>query len=151
MDKKILIIIGTLLVILALFLIYASVDYSNDANRTKFNVTAHGPLHLSEVADDIKTDEFYKGYDNETLAWMESLGDKYVFYSSDEIVIMSYDDANKIQTPYPVYMDYADVNFYEIFSANVLENHSLGGNNSKDVLLVEHVKYIGEDVYYWEV
>lgn len=146
MDKEFLIIIGTLLAVLALLLVCSAEVHSNDAVKTILNVSSEGPLKLSVVTDDIKTSEFYKGYDNETLAWMESLGDKYVFRSSNEIVIMNREDADKIPSLYV-----CDADYTEIFSCDVLENHSLGGNNSKDVLLIENVEYIGEDVHYWDV
>ena len=78
---------------------------------------------------------------------MESLGNKYVFSSSDEFVIMDRADANKIPSIYA-----CDVSFYEIFSCNVMEKHSLGsGENFKDVYYVKKVKYIGEDAIYYDV
>lgn len=146
MDKEFLIVVGTLLVVLALFSVCSAGVHSNDAIRTVLNVSSEGPLKLSVVTGDIKTSKFYKGYDNETLDWMESLGDKYVFHSSDEIVIMNRADADKIPSMYV-----CDADFTESFSCNVLENRSLGGNNSKDVLLIENVEYIGESVHYWDV
>ena len=78
---------------------------------------------------------------------MESLGNKYVYSSGDEYVIMDKWDADKIPSAYV-----CDAYFCEIFSCNVLENHSLGNvKYPKDVLLVNNVEYISEEVHYFDV
>ena len=110
-------------------------------------MSSEGPVELSKIILDIKNNEFYRGYDNETVRWMESLGDKYVWFASDELVIMDKWDADKIPTQYV-----CDAYFNEIFSCNVLEKHSLGGiKYPKDVLLVNDVEYICEEVHYFDV
>ena len=148
MNKKILIIlIIAIVAILGLFLIYQYTEAPDSGNRTTLNVSSEGPIELSKIVTDIKTNDYYEGYDNETVVWMESLGNKYVFTSTDEIVIMDKWDANKIPSVYA-----CDVSFYEIFSANVIEKHSLGNcNNSKDVLYVKNVDYIREEAHYYDV
>lgn len=148
MNKNIIIVFIVFIVaILGLSLIYVNENSSSDGNETTFNVSSEGPIELQKVVNDIKTEEYYKGYDNETVKWMESLGNKYVFSSSDEFVIMDRADANKIPSIYA-----CDVSFYEIFSCNVMEKHSLGsGENFKDVYYVKKVKYIGEDAIYYDV
>lgn len=148
MDRKIIIAIAIAIVaILGIFLVSASEDSSGNANNVTLNVSSEGPVNLSVVTDEIITHEYYKGYDNETLQWMESLGDKYVWFSTDKIVIMDSTDSNKIPSAYV-----CDASFSEIFSCNVLENHSLGNTkHPKDVLLVDNVEYIGEHVHYWQV
>jgi hypothetical protein len=111
------------------------------------NVSSEGPIELSELIEDIKTHDYYKGYDNETVEWMGSLGNKYAWFSSEEIVIMDKWDSDKIPSQYV-----CDASFYEIFSCNVLEKHPLGDvQYPKDVLLVKNVEYIGENVVYYEV
>lgn len=148
MDRKIMLAIIIAVVAFLAILAYASDDSSNGGNRTTLNVSSEGPVKLSVLTDEIKTHEYYKGYDNETLHWMESLGNKYVWFSSDEIVIMdSIFDSNKIPSAYV-----CDASFNEIFSCNVLEKHTLGDvKYRRDVLLVNNVEYIGEEVHYWEV
>lgn len=150
MDKGILMIMATLLVILCLVFVHPT-DESNDlGNGTVLNVSAYSSSSLGDLVNDIKTNEFYAGYDNETVRWIESLGNKRAFYSYDEIVIMDYSDASKI--PSKGYMDTTDVSVYEIFECNVLENHSLGNtSHPKDVLLVKNVKHIRQDTVYYEV
>ena len=128
------------------FLAYADYSNSHDDDKTIFNVSSEGPIPLSDIASEIRTEEYYQGYDNETVEWMESLGDKYVFVSSDGFVIMDKFDADKIPSVFA-----CDVSFYEIFSANVLEKHSLASKNMRDVYYVDNVEYIKEDAVYYDV
>lgn len=110
-------------------------------------MSSEGPIKLYKITDDIKNNTYYKGYDNETLRWMESLGDKYVFVSREEFVVMDKWDADKIPSAYV-----CDAYFNEIFSCNVLENRSLGIRNQfKDVLLIKDVGFISEEVHYMDV
>lgn len=144
MVNKVIIAIAVLLVaVLGLFLAFASDNSLDNGERTVLNVSSEGPYELSKLTDDIKTGEYYKGYDNETLSWMESLGDKYVWFSDDEIVIMDKWDSDKIPSAYV-----CDAYFQEIFSCKVIEKHPLGNTqNPKDVLLVKNVDYIKEEVH----
>ena len=148
MNKDLIIVfIVFILAILGLSLLCVVDNSSNSGNETTFNVSSEGPDDLKELINEIKTEEYYKGYDNETIKWMESLGNKYVFFSSDEYVIMDRADANKIPSVYA-----CDVDFYEIFSGDVIEKHSLGsGENFKDVYYVKNVNYIREEAFYYDV
>jgi hypothetical protein len=146
LNKSFAVIIIVLVVILGAALLHAG-DNSADVNKMTLNVSSEGPIELSELIEDIKTHDYYKGYDNETVEWMESLGNKYAWFSSEEIVIMDKWDSDKIPSQYV-----CDASFYEIFSCNVLEKHPLGDvQYPKDVLLVKNVEYIGENVVYYEV
>lgn len=150
MNKGIMMIIATLLIILCLVFVHPTEESTDLGNETVLNVSAYDSSSLWNLVFDIKTNGVYAGYDNETVSWMESLGNKQVFYSYDEIVIMDYSDASKI--PSKGYMDTTDVSVYEIFECNVLENHSLGNtSHPKDVLLVKNVKHIRQDTIYYEV
>lgn len=151
MNAKGIWLIGIVLVAVLGIVVAYSVDnptaFSSDENRTTLNVSSEGPIELSRIVEDVKSAQYYKGYDNETLNWMESLGDKYVFSSSGEFVVMDKADSDRIPSVYA-----CDVSFNEIFSCNVLENHSLGNvKYPRDVLLVEDVEYIGEEAHYYEV
>ncbi len=148
MNRSVIAIVIVLVAILGIVLLYAGYNSSeNVGNETTLNVSSEGPLKLSKLTDEIKTHECYRGYDNETVKWMESLGDKYVWSSSDEFVIMDKWDSDKIPSQYV-----CDASFYEIFSCNVVEKHSLGeGKDFKEVLFVKDVEYIGEDMVYYEV
>ena len=116
-------------------------------HNATLNVSSEGPIGLSKILTDIKTADYYKGYDNETVKWMESLGNKYVFVSEDAFVVMDKSDSDKIPSIYA-----CDVIFNEIFSCDILENHTLGNvKYPKDVLYVENVKYIREEAFYLEV
>ena len=144
-----------IIVFLGIFLAALSAYYPADNNNVALNaslnetlnVSSEGPFALSELINEIKTEDFFKFYYNETVKWMESLGDKYVFFSEDYYVIMDKDDADKIPSVFA-----CDVNFYEIFSCEVLESHSLGNiEYPRDVLYVKNVNYIREEAFYFDV
>lgn len=147
--------IVTLIIIIVLAFLAVAIGYSfdnpssfgDDNDRATFNVSSEGPIEISKIIHNIKTNEYYDGYDNETLRWMESLGDKYVFSSSDMYVVMDKADADKIPSAYV-----CDAYFNEIFSAEVVESHSLGNiKYPKEVYLIKNVEYIGEEVHYMDV
>ena len=147
MNKSLALIIIVLVVVLGITLLYVGENSSEDLNETTLNVSSEGPMELSKVVDEIRNHDYYKGYDNETLRWMESLGNKYVWFSSEEIVIMDKWDSDKIPSQYV-----CDALFYEVFSCKVLEKHPLGDvKYPRDVLLVKDVEYIGEDIVYYDV
>ena len=145
MDKK-----GISVIMLVLIIILVLVAFYNVSEAPKFdsndvvelNVSSEGPFPLSDLINDIENKPYYAGYDNDTLAWMKSLGEKSVFSGDGIFVVMSSSDAAKIPSVYAT-----DVFIYEIFECNVIETHSLGNiNYPKDVLLVENVNYLGEDI-----
>jgi len=145
MGKKVVSVIVIVLVIILASVTFYHITESptNDSkNVTKLNVSSEGPFPLSDLIDDIENKSYYEGYDNNTLTWMKSLGNKSVFSGNGMFVIMSNDDASKIPSVYAT-----DVFIYEIFECNVLETRSLGYiKYPKDVLLVENVNYLGEDM-----
>ena len=147
MNKKIIISLIIIAILFLAFLAFLNYENENSDERITLNVSSEGPIPLQKLIKEIRTHEYYQGYDNETVEWMESLGDKYVFVSPDEIVIMNRMDANKIPSIYA-----CDVSLYEIFSADLIERHSLGkGENFKDVYFVKNVEYIREEAHYYDV
>lgn len=142
MDKKIILPIVVLLVILACALTYSFSETNGIEDKKSFTVSSEGPIPLSEIIEDIKTREYYEGYDNETLAWMESLGDKQVFSGDGIFLIMSDYDAQKIPSEYVT-----DVFIHDFVDCNVIENHSLGDiKYPKDVFYVKNVVYKGQEI-----
>ena len=142
MDKKIILPIVVLLVILACALTYSFSETNGIEDKTSFTVSSEGPIPLSEIIEDIKTRDYYEGYDNETIAWMESLGDKQVFSGDGIFLIMSDYDAQKIPSEYVT-----DVFIYDFVDCNVIENHSLGDiKYPKDVFYVKNVVYKGQEI-----
>lgn len=143
-----------ILVFLGVFLAFLSAYYPSGTGMANvavedatLNVSSEGPMELSEIIQDIKTGDYYKGYDNETVKWMESLGNKYVFSSEDAFVVMDKWDADKIPSIYA-----CDVSLYEIFSCDILESRSLGNvKYPRDVLYVRNVKYLREEAVYYDV
>ena len=142
MNKSIIAVVILLLAILSLVFVY-SFSESDDSPKTDLTVYSEGPIPLSDIIQDIKTADYYKGYDNETLAWMESLGDKQVFAGNGTFVVMDSWDAKKIPSEYV-----CDVYIEEFIECHVLENHSIGDvKYPKDVLLVKDVDFIGQEVH----
>ena len=82
MDKKWFILIIILLVALSV-MIYLNNNSSQvidkSGEKLSFNVSS-GSSVLSRFVNDTKTKPDYVGYDRDTVKWMESLGDKRVFY-----------------------------------------------------------------------
>ena len=141
-NKSIIAVVILLLAVLSLVLVY-SFEETDDSTKTSITVYSEGPIPLTEIINDIKTADYYEGYDNETLAWMESLGNKQVFVSDDALVVMNSWDARKIPSQYV-----CDVYIEEFIECNVLENHSIGNvKYPKDVLLVEDVDYLGQEIH----
>ena len=141
-DKVSIGIIFVLVVIL--FLVFAQSVTSADDSTNKTNITLDQDYQMSlqELVVKIKNDSNYKGYDNDTVAWMESLGSKKAFITNDSIVIMDHFETQKIPK-----IDVCDAYVYHLISCDVLENHSLGNvKDSKDVLLVRNIDYRGENI-----
>ena len=122
MNRKLTAAIVIILVaLLALIVVYIGDDSaSKSSERVSFNVSS-GSYGLSEVIKDIKTKPYYKGYDAETMKWMESLGNKQVCFGNGSIIIMGSLDALKIPRP----PDVTDAYIYDHFTAEVIEKHPL--------------------------
>lgn len=76
MNKSIIAIVILLLACLSLVFVYSFDETDNSANKTELEVYSEGPIPLSVIINDIENYSYYEGYDNETLGWMKSLGDK---------------------------------------------------------------------------
>lgn len=143
MNKSIIAIVILLLTILSLVFIYSFDEESGSGNRTELTVYSEGPIPLSKIIEDVKTGSYYEGYDNDTLAWMESLGDKQAFPGKGTFVVMSSYDAGKLHSEYV-----CDAYIEEFFECDVIETHSLGEVESpKDIIYVKNVKYLGEEIH----
>lgn len=141
-DKVSIGIIFVLVVILFLVFAHSVTSTGDSTNRTNITLEQDYQMSLPELVSEIKNDSNYDGYDNDTVAWMESLGYKEVFITNDSFVIMNSFEAQKIPTVYV-----CDAYVYHFISCDVLENHSLGNvKDPKDVVLVQHIDYQGEDI-----
>ena len=143
MDKKLWIVpIVFLLLILALVFAYSFSETGIGGEKTNFTVYSEGPISLSEIVEAIKTKDYYEGYDNETLKWMESLGDMQVFSGDGIFLVMSSQDASKIPSEYVT-----DVSIHDFVSCEVVESHSLGNvKYPKNVILVKNLEYTGQEI-----
>ena len=145
-KKTVIIILIVLITALALVVGYYISDSPNDENRETLSVST-GSIPLSDIIKDVETGSYYEGYDNETLKWMKSLGDKSVFSGNGTFVVMSPYDASKLRSEYVT-----DAYITEEFRCTVLESHSLGNvTYPKDVILVEDVEYLRENITYFDV
>lgn len=143
-NKSVIAILIFLLAVLSMVCVYSADNNTNSDNKTELYLSTEGPINLSKIIDDVKTRDYYKGYDNKTLAWMESLGDKKVFMGDGMIVVMNDTDAGKLHSIYV-----CDAYITQFMECKILENHSLGNvKYPKDVLYVENVKYLGEEIHY---
>ena len=146
-KKTVIAILIVLIAALVLVAGYYVTDSPNDENRETLSVSTEGPIPLSDIIKDVETGPYYEGYDNETLKWMKSLGDKSVFSGNGTFVVMSHYDASKLRSEYVT-----DAYITEEFRCTVLETHSLGNvTYPKDVLLVEDVEYLRENITYFDV
>lgn len=138
--------IAILIVLIALFvLIFAYMDANQDVTdhsgkTMSFNVSS-GSSELSKAIDNIKTLPYYKGYNAETVKWMESLGSKRIFFGNDSVVIMDSSDAEKI----PPEPGITDVYVYEHFRAEVVENHDFC-DKYPTAYYVKNVSYTGQEI-----
>lgn len=145
-KKTVIAILIVLIAALALVVGYYVSESPNDENRETLTVST-GSIPLIDIIEDVETGSYYEGYDNETLKWMKSLGDKSVFSGDGTFVVMSPYDASKLHSEFVT-----DVYITQDFRCTVLETHSLGNvTYPKDVILVEDVEYLRENITYFDV
>lgn len=144
MNKKIgtaIIIMLTALLIVTTVCIYANPQVEDHSSETvTFNVSS-GANPINETIKYINTLPYYEGHSKECVEWMESLGDKKVFYGHNTIIIMNSSDAERI----PPEPGITDVYIYNIFKADVIENHSLVKDHEM-VYYVENVEFINQEI-----
>lgn len=143
MDKKWFILIIILLVALSV-MIYLNNNSSQvidkSGEKLSFNVSS-GSSVLSRFVNDTKTKLDYVGYDRDTVKWMESLGDKRVFFGNESVIIMDIGNAEKIRDGH----DITDVFVFDHFKADVVENHRLC-DKIPEVYYVENVTFLNQEI-----
>ncbi len=143
MDKKWFILIIILLVALSV-MIYLNNNSSQvidkSGEKLSFNVSS-GSSVLSRFVNDTKTKPDYVGYDRDTVKWMESLGDKRVFFGNESVIIMDIGNAEKIPDDH----DITDVFVFDHFKADVVENHRLC-DKIPEVYYVENVTFLNQEI-----
>ena len=142
-DKKWIILIIILLVALSV-MIYLNNNSSQvidkSGEKLSFNVSS-GSSVLSRFVNDTKTKPDYVGYDRDTVKWMESLGDKRVFFGNESVIIMDIGNAEKIPDDH----DITDVFVFDHFKADVVENHRLC-DKIPEVYYVENVTFLNQEI-----
>lgn len=144
MSKKFIISVVTILVvILALFALYYIEETPDEVLKlVELDVYSGSPVELSDIIADVETGSYYEGYDNDTLNWMKSLGDKYVLNGNGTFVVMDFNDVNKLPNE-----DVTDVIIINHIRCDVLETHSLGNvEYPRDIQLVKNVEYLGQEI-----
>jgi len=143
-NKKLIIAMVIVIVALSIMINLNLTDNSDvmdkSGERLSFNVSS-GNTQLSRFVNDTMLGPKYSGCDVETIKWMESLGNKSVFFGNDQIVIMSIEDAEKI----PKDPGITDVYIYNHFEGDVIENHDLG-NKYPAVFYVENVTFVTQEI-----
>ena len=143
MDKKWFILIIILLVALSV-MIYLNNNSSQvidkSGEKLSFNVSS-GSSVLTRFVNDTKTKPDYVGYDRDTVKWMESLGDKRVFFGNESVIIMDIGNAEKIPDDH----DITDVFVFDHFKADVVENHRLC-DKIPEVYYVENVTFLNQEI-----
>ena len=141
-------IIVLLLAFLGLYMYYlydefGSITANPYSDKVTLTVSSEGPHKLKDITNDIKNNDYYKGYNPNTLKWMESLPADCVWSGNDKIVIMSYWDSINIPTEYA-----CDAYIIQTINCDVIENHSLGkGKNLKDVYYVKNVEFVKSETH----
>ena len=136
----IIIILAALFVLLVAYADENPTAFDTNGEVRTFNVSS-GYLELSKVIENIKTKPYYEGYNTQTVEWMESLGNKKVFFENNSIVIMNTFDAGKI----PQDPGITDVYIYNYFTAKVVENHDLC-DRYHTVYYVQNVEFINQEI-----
>lgn len=144
MDKKFIVIIVVILaMILALFSLYILDDaFDSNSESVELEVYSGFPIKLTDIIRDVETGSYYEDYDNYTLNWMKSLGDKYVFRGNGTFLVMDLNDANKLPNE-----DVTDVVIINHIKCNVLDKRSLGNvKYSKEIILVNNVEFLNQEI-----
>lgn len=139
MSKKYLLIIGLLFLFLCVNHSFAADDILDEGNKTNLTVYAFHSYPIESLVSEIMSLEYYKGYDNDTVAWMTQHYGDIAFSSKGNFVIMDKRDALKLPT-----MDATDVEITDDFSCKIVENRSLG-KGLNNVLYVRDVEFIKQN------
>ena len=141
--------IAILIIFIAIFGIILSYSIYEEAefnskikseNTISLSASTEGPIELTQLTQTIKNHEYYKGYNNETLKWMESLGNQYAYPSDGKFIIMSKNDASNLKSEYIL-----DAYKTQFFNCTLIEKHNLINENyTLDIYYVKDVEYTGE-------
>ena len=132
------------LIIGGLYLVYLIDESPSDAisssDKVSLTVASEGPYEVDRLCEDIRTNPYYEGYDNETVSWLDSYDNCQILSSSDAYVLIDKSEISKI----PI-LNANDVFVNETFECEIVENRSLG-NEFKDILLVKNIDYKHENI-----
>ena len=147
--KKSYLIIGIVVILIAILgcicLSYLTTEY-NPGEKTTIEVYDDGFIDMGVFINEIKNHPSFEGYNNDTLAWLESLGQNYIVFSSNEsYYIMSPYDANKLPREFVT-----DVTITDICDCTIVDQKPLG-NNLRNVVLVKNVDFVGQTFQYYDV
>lgn len=118
---------------------------------TDITLSSNRPINLNQFINEIMNEEYFEGYDRDTVLWMQSLEQREVFMSNSSYVLMKKIDADKIKKS--DITDIATTDIYNEYYINchVIEKRFLGGKNQVDIIVVENVKYLGNKTFSYEV
>ncbi|MBQ2636025.1 MAG: hypothetical protein IJG09_04905 [Methanobrevibacter sp.] len=127
------------------FLSYPSTDSSTGV-KTTIEVCVDSPIKMSVFVNEIKNHLYFEGYDNDTLAWLESLDVNYMVFSSNgSYYIMTQTDASKLPVEFAT-----DVSIYDVCECEIVSKKPLGFNLG-EVILVKNVEFKEQNIQYYDV
>ena len=122
------------------------VSESPSGVKTTIEVCVDSPISMSVFVNEIKNHSYFEGYDNDTLAWLETLDKNYMVFSSNEsYYIMTQTDASKLPVEFAT-----DVSIYDVCECEIVSQKPLGFNLS-DVALVKNVEFNEQNIQYFDV
>lgn len=137
MSKKYLGLIFILIILLFALILFTGDE--NTQNKTLLTVSGEsGYYTTSEIAEDIQTHPYYKGYNQSTVDWLKTL-DGVCIPSSDGFIVMSKAEADNIGIAF-----ITDVVIEDTISCNIIEKHSIG-NDLKNITLVKNVELVSQN------
>ncbi len=134
-----------LLVVGGLYLFYLMDENPSDnpissKQKVTLTVASEGPYDVDKFCQEVRTHPYYKGYDNETVEWLDKYDNYQILSSSNAFVVISKGEIGKIHV-----LNANDAFINETFECEIVENRSLG-SGLKDVLVVRDIDYKYETV-----
>lgn len=145
MKKELLIVISVVVIAVIALLGFYGFNQNQPSNTSSIELY-DGFFYMDRFIDSVKTQDYFKDYNNETLEWLETFDSKYLVFSGKNIyVVMSKSDAEKVEIEFAT-----DVSIKYTINCNILEKRSLG-NNLGDVIYVKDVELVSKNITYLDV
>lgn len=146
MNKGLYIFIFAICLIMVLFS-FSLFGHSSttSSNNTTLAVSAMSVGSVNAFVFELKTQDYFVGYNETTAEWLSTMGNNKIFSSGEYYVVMSPTDASKLPIEFAT-----DVFINDTFNCEIVENRSLGVSYP-DVLYVKDVEFLNQSREYIEV